>query len=161
MVHTTDVRKSERMIRILAFLIRRKPRKFSISDIHNMLCEFDMVSLRNVQRDLKELSEISESCVCCEMVQGKLHYFIEPDIRNKMTLPIRHNGLLALFLLKRLQPFFASKAQSLEEARDALKELSSDQYYDLFEDLDEQLEKSTFIFGEQSVLSLDNNLLAD
>jgi predicted DNA-binding transcriptional regulator YafY len=160
-LRTTEINKSQRMVKILTILIRRRPHKFTVMDIHSILEKNDMVSLRNVQRDLKELSEIPETCICSCRQDGKLCYYIEPDIRNKMSLPLKHNGLLALFLLKRLQPFFAPEASSLEEARDALKELSNEDDYDLFEDLDERIGDSTFVFGEQSLLSLDGSMFND
>ena len=82
MGHTTDIGKSARMVRILAHLIRRRPHKFTVQEIHSLLSRTDQVSLRNIQRDLKELSDIPESCVATQRSDRRLRYFIEPDIRT-------------------------------------------------------------------------------
>jgi len=116
------------------------------------------ISERNVQRDLKGLAEIANSCVEAKRENGRLHYFIEPDMRRKLSLPIQQNGLLAFFLLKRLQPFFAKKTQTLDPLCEKIADLASDANYDIFEDLDEKLKDSTFLFGGESSLSLDGGM---
>jgi predicted DNA-binding transcriptional regulator YafY len=116
------------------------------------------VSLRNVQRDLKDLVEIATCCVGCVRENKQLHYFIEPDMRNKLTLPIQQNNLLAFFLLKRLQPFFAQKAKTIEQLTETITDLAGEADYGLFDDLDEKFEESTFLYGGESSLSLDDHL---
>ena len=133
MAKNTDIPKGERMVRIYAHLVRNKSRKYSVRDILAFLGRTDNVSLRNAQRDLKELSEIEGACVSVEMINGKKCYFIEPDMRRTLSLPIQRNGLLAFFLLKRLQPFFASKAATFEELTEAVFDRTSETDYDLFE----------------------------
>ncbi len=158
-MRTTDTPKGERMVKILAYLIRNRSRKYTPGEIRAFLEQSEAVDLRNVQRDLKELSDIRESCVQCERKAGKLYYFLEPDMRGKFGLPIERNGLLALFLLKRLQPFFAPKATTFQELSQALRELGSEVGDELFEDLDERLGEQTQVLGERSLLSLDSELL--
>jgi predicted DNA-binding transcriptional regulator YafY len=82
-------------------------------------------------------------------------------MRPKLTLPIQRNSILAFFLLKRLQPFFASKAKTLEELAEVITDRTSERDYDLFEDLDEKLEETTFLFGEQSPFTIDGPLFND
>jgi predicted DNA-binding transcriptional regulator YafY len=161
MAKKTDIPKGERMVRIYAHLVRNKSRKYSIQDLLAYLGRTDNVTLRNVQRDMKELSEVEGSCVSVEILNGKKHYFIEPDMRRKFSLPIQRNGLLAFFLLKRLQPFFGSKAANFEELTEAVLDRTSETDYDLFEDLDENLEETTFLLGEQSPLALDSAMFND
>jgi predicted DNA-binding transcriptional regulator YafY len=127
----------------------------------NHLGQTDNVTLRNVQRDLKELAEIRGCCVMGQTVDGKKAYCIEPDMRNRVAVPIERNSMLAYFLLKRLQPFFAPKAKRLEELTEAITDHVTQTDFDLFEDLDEKLEESTFLFGAQSPLALDSGLFND
>jgi len=155
----TETPKGERMVRIYAYLIRNRGRKYTAADIRRHLEQSEPVDLRNVQRDLKLLSGIRESCVLAEPCGGKLLYSLEPDMLAKLTLPIQRNGLLALFLLKRLQPIFAPGTSSLVELTQALRKFGSDLGDELFQDLDEQLGQQTRVLGEQSLLSLDGNLL--
>lgn len=161
MADTTDIPKGERMVRIYALLVRNKSKKFTVQDIMNHLGQTDSVSLRNAQRDLKDLAEVRGSCVMSETSDGKKYYSIEPDMRRKITVPIQRNSMLAFFLLKRLQPFFASKAKTLEELSDAVTDRTAESDYDLFEDLDEKLEETTFLFGEQSPLTIDGQMFDD
>jgi Predicted transcriptional regulator len=161
MAKETDIPKGERMVRIYAHLVRNKSRKYSVHDILAYLDQTDNVSLRNVQRDMKELSEMDGACVSVEIINGKKYYFIEPDMRRKLSLPIQRNGLLAFFLLKRLQPFFPSKTATFEELTEAVIDRVSKTDYDLFEDLDEKLEETTFLLGEQSALALDGAMFND
>jgi predicted DNA-binding transcriptional regulator YafY len=64
-----------------------------------------------------------------------------------------------MFMLKRIQPFFAPNANTLREMGQALADLSSDEDFELFDDLDQRLEESTHVLGEQSLLALDGELL--
>jgi predicted DNA-binding transcriptional regulator YafY len=158
MADQSEIPKGERMVRTYALLVRNKTRKYSVQDIMQHLGQTDNVTLRNIQRDLKELSEIRGSCVMCETKDAKKVYFIEPDMRTKLTLPIQRNSMLAFFLLKRLQPFIASKAKTLEELTEVITDRTSESDYDLFEDLDEKLEETTFLLGEKSPLSIDGQM---
>jgi proteasome accessory factor B len=155
----TDIPRGERMVRMLAYLIRNKGRKYTPGQIHGWLEQMEPVILRNVQRDLKRMAEMRESCVQCEQKAGKLYYFIEPDMRSKFTLPIERNGLLALFLLKRLQPMFAPSASTLRQLSETLEEFGSELGDELFDDLDERLGEQTRVVGQQSLLSLESDLL--
>jgi predicted DNA-binding transcriptional regulator YafY len=161
MAGTTDVPKGERMVRMYALLVRNKSKKFTVADIVSYLGQTDSVSLRNVQRDLKDLAEVRGTSVICETIEGRKFYYIEPDMRGKLSLPIQKNGLLAFFLLKRLQPFFAPKAKTLEELSEAVIDHVSESDYDLFEDLDEKLEESSYLFDGQSPLAIDGSLWND
>ena len=143
---------------------RNKTRKFTVQDIITFLSQDENVTLRNVQRDLKALTEIQGIPVRCETIAGKKQYSLEPDMRAKLSLPIQKNGLLAFFLLKRLQTFFAPGAKSMDDITEALLDRATEKDYDeIFEDLDQKLEESTFLLGEKSTLSLDgeqfNNIL--
>lgn len=157
----TDTPRAERIADILLFLIRNRNRKFAVSDVLSHLNQSEPVIVRNVQRDLKMLSERHGEIVGAERKQGKLYYFIQPDMRDKLSLPIERNGLLALFLLKRLQSFFTSESDSLKALSDAAAEFSSQNDYDLFEDLDQRLEQSSFLMGERSVPGMDSQLFSD
>ncbi|MDD5675416.1 MAG: WYL domain-containing protein [Chitinivibrionales bacterium] len=157
----TEIPKYLRIVKIYSHLIRNRTRKYSVQDMLVHLQDEGDVSLRNVQRDLKDLTAITDSGVICAAENGKRVYFIEPDNRKTMSLPIRNNGLLAFFLLKRLQPFFAPHAKNLNDIGEALMDLSGDRVYDLFDDLDEKLLDTTYKFGEQTALTLNNNLLND
>lgn len=161
MAGKTDIPKGERMVRIYAHLVRNRSQKYSIQDVLDYLGRSNNVTLRNVQRDLKELSEIEGACVTHETKNGKKCYFIEPDMRRKIALPIQRNGLLAFFLLKRLQPLFASRAADFEELTEAVFDRTTETDYDLFEDLDEKLEESAFLLGEKSTLALDGAMFND
>lgn len=160
-MRTTETPKGERMAKILAFLIRNRPRKYSAKDIQSYLNVDEEVSLRNVQRDLKELHNIPNCHIQQIPQKGKMYYQIEPDMRPKLSLPIQRNAILALFLLKKLQPFFAPQAKTFKEMGEAISELSTPKDYDLFEDFDEKLEESTQILGEQSALAIEDNMLND
>jgi predicted DNA-binding transcriptional regulator YafY len=158
----TDLAKYRRIVEIYAYLIRNQSRQYTVADIRKFLEEggdatLD-ISTRNVQRDLKDLADIPNTCVEAKWEKGRLYYFIEADMRRKLSLPIQQNGLLAFFLLKRLQPFFARKTKSLDDLSEKIADLASDANYDLFEDLDEKLEGSTFLFGGESSLSLDGTM---
>lgn len=161
----TELPKYQRIIEIYAHLIRNRRRRFSVQNIKEFLEESggvsQSISLRNVQRDLKDILDIADSAVGYARENKQLRYFIEPDMRNKLTLPIQRNNLLAFFLLKRLQPFFARKAKSLEQLSETITDLVGEADYNQFEDLDEKLEESTFLFGEQSPLALDDRYFND
>ncbi len=160
-MRTTETPKGQRMAKILTFLIRNRPRKYAAKDIQSYLNLDEEVSLRNVQRDLKELYNIPNCHVQQITEKGKVYYQIEEDMRSKLTLPIERNAIMALFLLKKLQPFFAPRAKTFKEMGEAISELSTPKDYDLFEDFDEKLEESTQILGEQSALTIADNMLND
>ncbi len=160
----TETPRGERLVKIFSHLVRNKARKFCVQDILDLLRQDENVTLRNVQRDLKALTEINGIPVKCEPVAGKKQYCLEPDMRGKFSLPIRKNGLLAFFLLKRLQTFFAPGAKSMDDITEALLDhVSETEYDEIFEDLDQKLQESTFQLGEKSTLELDgehfNNIL--
>jgi predicted DNA-binding transcriptional regulator YafY len=160
----TEIPRGERLVKIFGHLVRNKARRFTVQDIVTFLSQDENVTLRNVQRDLKALTEIRGIPVRCETVSGKKQYSLEPDMRGKLSLPIQKNGLLAFFLLKRVQTFFAPGAKSMEDITEALIDRAAETDYDeIFEDLDQKLEESTFLLGEKSMLSLDgeqfNNIL--
>jgi predicted DNA-binding transcriptional regulator YafY len=160
----TDTPRGERLVKIFGHLVRNKARRFTVQDILTFLGQDENVTLRNVQRDLKALTEIRGIPVRCETIAGKKQYSLEPDMRGKLCLPIQKNGLLAFFLLKRLQTFFAPGAKSMEDITEALLDRTTETDYDeIFEDLDQKLEESTFLLGEKSTLTLDgeqfNNIL--
>jgi predicted DNA-binding transcriptional regulator YafY len=160
----TETPRGERLVKIFGHLVRNKTRKFSVQEIITFLSQDENVTLRNVQRDLKALTEIQGIPVRCETIAGKKQYSLEPDMRPKLSLPIQKNGLLAFFLLKRLQTFFAPGAKSMDDITEALLDRATETDYDeIFEDLDQKLEKSTFLLGEKSTLTLDgeqfNNIL--
>jgi predicted DNA-binding transcriptional regulator YafY len=160
----TEIPRGERLVKIFSHLVRNKTRKYSVLDIMTFLSQEEKVTLRNVQRDLKALTDIRGIPVRCETIGGKKQYSLEPDMRPKLSLPIQKNGLLAFFLLKRLQTFFAPSAKSMEDITEALLDRATETDYDeIFEDLDQKLEESTFLLGEKSTLSLEgeqfNNIL--
>jgi len=158
-MRTTDTPKSERMIKVLTYLIRNRSRQYTAADIHAYLNLDEPVSLRNVQRDLKELADIRQSCVLSDKQAGKQVYFIEPDMRSKMSLPIEKNAILALFVLKRLQPFFKSGTQTVDAMAEALEELTTRSDYDLFDELENLLDDQTHIMGEHPLLNIDATIL--
>jgi predicted DNA-binding transcriptional regulator YafY len=157
----SELPRGERMIRMYAYLIRNRTRQFTVSEIHAYLESLndEGVTLRNVQRDLKRLAEMPGTCITSERIDNKLKYFLEPDMAGKLNLPIEKNGLLAMFLLKRLQPFFASQAKNLDQMGAALREISERACGDLFDDLDQRLEQDAYRLGESPVLNLDNQTL--
>jgi len=155
----TEKPKVERIILILLHLIRNRHRRFTAADIHAWLNRDESVSLRNVQRDLKKLAETRGTCVTTATSGRKFFYFIEPDMRGNLEVPIGKNSLLALFLLKRLQQFFAPGAKTLTELTDALQDLGNKIGDTLFEDLDQKLEDDVHIIGQHSLLAMDNDLL--
>jgi|GEM_PF-1144295 len=161
MQRTTETPRGERMARIFAYLIRNRSRKFLVSDIRDYLCRNEEVSLRNVQRDLKGLSDLHDCHVRTTKERGRIYYQIEPDMRDKLSLPIERNAIMALFLLKKLQPFFAPQAKTFKEIGEAIAELSTPADYDLFEDFDEKLQTNTQVLGEQSVGALEGTMLND
>jgi predicted DNA-binding transcriptional regulator YafY len=155
----TETPKVERIVVILLHLIRNRTRRFTAADIHRWLNQDEPVSLRNVQRDLKKLAETRGSHIETTRQRGRLYYFVEPDMRGKLVLPVERNSLLALFMLKRLQPLFAPGARTLHEISQTLEELGSESGDELFEDLDQRLEQHTHVLGEQALLSVDDSLL--
>lgn len=155
----TEKPKTERIVWILQHLIRNRTRRHTVFSVWEWLNQDEPVLLRNVQRDLKRLAETRGSCVQTEHIGGKQYYFIEPDMRDKLSLPIERNSLLALFLLKRLQPLFAAGAKTMQEITEALEELGSETGDELFDDLDEHLQQQTHVLGERSLLAMDNELL--
>jgi predicted DNA-binding transcriptional regulator YafY len=153
----TETPRGERLVKIFSHLVRNKTRKYSVQDILVFLNQEEPVTLRNVQRDLKALTDIRGIPVRCETIGGKKQYSLEPDMRPKLSLPIQKNGLLAFFLLKRLQTFFALGAKSMEDITEALLDHATEADYDeIFEDLDQNLEKSTFLLGQKNTLTLDS-----
>jgi predicted DNA-binding transcriptional regulator YafY len=158
---SSEIPRGERMVKIYAYLIRNRTHKYTVNEIQAWLerQSNEEVILRNVQRDLKVLAETPDTCVTCSRIDGKLKYFIEPDMVGSISLPIERNGLLAMFLLKRLQPFFASTAKNVEQLGSVLKEIGLRSQDDLFDDLDQRLEQDAFRMGESSVLNLDNDTL--
>jgi predicted DNA-binding transcriptional regulator YafY len=160
----TETPRGERLVKIFSHLVRNKTRKFTVQEIITFLSQDENVTLRNIQRDLKALTEIRGIPVRCETIAGKKHYSVVPDMRPKLSLPIEKNGLLAFFLLKRLQTFFAPGAKSMNDITEALLDrTTAADYDDIFEDLDQKLEEATFLLGEKSTLLLDgeqfNNIL--
>jgi predicted DNA-binding transcriptional regulator YafY len=155
----TETPRGERLVRIFGYLVRNKSRKFSVQEIQEVLFQDETVSLRNVQRDLKSLTEISGIPIICDIANEKKVYFVEPDMRSKLTLPLRTNGLLAFFMLKRLQPFFSPATKTIAELTEAVLDRVSEPAFDLFEDLDEKFEETTFLLGEKSTLTMDDDML--
>ena len=160
----TETPRGERLVKIFSHLVYNKSRKFTVQDILAFLSQDENVILRNVQRDLKALTEIRGIPVRCESIGGKKHYSLEPDMRSKLSLPLQRNGLLAFFLLKRLQTFFAPTAKSMSDITEALLDRATEtDYNQLFEDLDEKLERSTYHLGERPRFTLEgeqfNNIL--
>jgi len=152
----TETPRGERLVKIFCHLVRNKGRQFTVQDIVTFLGKDENVTLRNVQRDLKALTEIPDIPVLCDPSSGKNKYFLSPEMRNKYGMPLKKNNLLAFFLLKRLQTFFAPKAKSWDEITDVLLDRAAEvEYNELFDDLDEKLEESTFMLGEKSSLTLD------
>lgn len=157
----TETPRGERMAAILLHLVRNRHRKFSAGDIHAWLNMTEPVILRNVQRDLKVLAERHDDIIGVQRRTNRRYYFIKPDMRDKMSLPIEKNGLLALFLLKRLQSFFDLDTGNMQRLSEGIAELSARDDYDLFEDLDERLSETTFFMGERSLLNLRGSMLND
>lgn len=155
----TETPKYERVVRMLAYLIRNRGRRVTPGDMKRFLDQRERADIRSVQRDLQQLLAVRDSCVQAQKVKGKLYYSIEPDMREKLSLPIQRNALLALFLLKRLQPLFAPGANTLQEISETLQAFGSELGDELFDDLDERLGQQTQILGEQSLLAIDNNTL--
>mgnify|MGYP006282675481 CR=1 FL=1 len=158
---TTETPRGERMAAILLHLIRNRHRKFSVADMHGWLTMSEPVILRNVQRDMKVLAERHDDVIGVERRKNRRYYFVKPDMRDKMSLPIERNGLLALFLLKRLQSFFDFDTGNMERLSEGIAELSSRDDYDLFEDLDQRLSETTFFLGERSLFNLRGTMLND
>jgi predicted DNA-binding transcriptional regulator YafY len=158
-MNITEIPKTERMAQILIHLIRNRTRQFTAADIQRWLNVEETVTLRNVQRDLKRLAETRGSCVVSIPKGRKIYYTIEPDMRGKLQVPIERNSLLALFMLKQLQPFFAPRAKTMTELAEMLDELSAGTEEELFMDLDQQLAQQTSILGEKSNLLIDNDTL--
>jgi predicted DNA-binding transcriptional regulator YafY len=153
----TETPRGERLVKIFCYLVRNKGREFTVQEIMEFLLKDENVTLRNVQRDLKALTEISGIPVRCNSDSGKKKYSLEPDMRPKLSLPIQKNGLLAFFLLKRLQTFFAPGAKTMDDITEALLDRATEKDYDeIFDDLDDRLGESTFLLGEKSTLTLDN-----
>ena len=119
-MRTTETPKGERMVKILVYLIRNRPRKYTAKVIQSYLNVDEDVSLRNVQRDLKDLHNIPFCQIQQIQEKGKMYYQIESDIRPKLSLPIQRNAILALFLLKKLQAFFAPLAKTFKEMGEAI-----------------------------------------
>ena len=70
----TETPRGERLVKIFGHLVRNKARKFSVQDILTFLSQDENVTLRNVQRDLKALTEIRGIPVRCETIAGKKQY---------------------------------------------------------------------------------------
>lgn len=161
MGRVTEVPRGERMARVYAFLIRNRKRKFTAADIVAEFGDGDRISLRNAQRDLKALAEARGTSVIGETIEGRKRYSIEEDMRGRISLPLPLNGLLAFFLLKRLQPFFAPKARTLEELSEAVIDRVAKSDYEFFDDLDEKLDESAVFFDRQSPLAVDDSMFND
>jgi predicted DNA-binding transcriptional regulator YafY len=157
----SELPRGERMVIMYAYLIRNRTRQFTVREIHEFLESLNQedVTLRNVQRDLKRLAELQGNCITSDRINGKLKYFVQPDLAGKISLPIEKNGLLAMFLLKRLQPFFSSQSKNLEQLGAALREIGERAGGDLFDDLDLNLEQDAYQLGERSLLNIDNEML--
>ena len=154
----TETPRGERMAAILLYLIHRRNRKHSVDEILSYLNQSENVILRNVQRDCKRLAECHDDVIGIERRDGRLYYFVKPDIREKLSLPLSRNSLLALFLLKRLQPFFAPQSKNMAQMTEALAEIGSMKESELFEDLDARLADSTVSFGEKAAGSISDDL---
>lgn len=161
MLRTTDTPRGERLVKMLVYLMRNRARTHSVRDIHAKLNEDEPVSLRNVQRDLRDLAVMRGCPVATHTQNGVLHYTIEPDMRDAVQLPIENNALLAFFVLRRMQPFFAPGSAAGKGMRNLLEELSSRSDEDLFEDFDERLGEAMHIFDGHSQLSTRPELFND
>jgi predicted DNA-binding transcriptional regulator YafY len=157
----TEMPRGERIANILILLVRNRRRKYCIRDILDLLNEEEPVIHRNVQRDCKSLVDRHPDIVGTEFRNGKLYYFIQPDMRDKLNLPIHRNGVLALFMLKRLQSFLARDNANLKAIDEVLAELGSNDDYELFYDLDEQLSQSSITLGSQPAFGLDTAMIGD
>ncbi len=160
----TETPRGERLVQIFCHFVRNKNKTYSVQEILEFLEQDGPVTLRNVQRDLKALTEIEGIPVICIPENSKNKYGIQPDMRLKVSVPLQKNGLLAYFLLKRLQPFFPADAKSIANITEALTDHTSKVDYDtIFGDLDQRLEESTFQLGEKSTVTMKddnfNNIL--
>jgi predicted DNA-binding transcriptional regulator YafY len=160
-MNTSDMTKGTRMARIIMHLINKRPRKFSAKELLEYLSDYEPVTLRNVQRDLKELVSISDT-VIQQSNQGRtLLYHVEEDLAGTLGLSARNNRLLALFILKKLQPIFAPNAKTMSEMEEGLIDNLKDPAFDLFDELDTKLQDATGILGDRPALSMNNELLGD
>jgi predicted DNA-binding transcriptional regulator YafY len=126
-----------------------------------MLEEVDNnVDLRNVQRDLYDLAKMHSTHVKLKGKRDRENlYTIDPDMCDKLQLPVEQNALLALFFIKRLQPFFAPHAKSFEDMGEAIVSQSTQQKWDIFDTLDDQLQESLHTFGNKPTMALDTAML--
>jgi predicted DNA-binding transcriptional regulator YafY len=118
----------------------------------------EQVDERALQHDMQDLVDIPDAHVVMSGPGNRPRYGIEKDLRQSLELPLERNGVLAFFLLKRLQTFFAPNATGLADLSSALTDLDTEKNSLLFEDVDAKLASETFIFGQQSVLPLGNSL---
>ena len=76
-----ELTKYRRIVEIYAFLIRNQGRHYTVAEVKRYLEEggdaVQDISTRNVQRDLKALADIPNSCVEAKREKGRLYYFIE------------------------------------------------------------------------------------
>ncbi len=84
----TTMSKGQRMVKIFAYFVQNKTEKFSVKDILSYLNLEDDVSLRNVQRDLKDLSTVDNCYVEKVVEHGRICYQINPEMRDELSLPI-------------------------------------------------------------------------
>jgi len=157
-MNVTEKPKVERIIWILLFLIRNRRKKYTAQDIVDYLSADEPVTLRSVQRDLKKLADIRESAVVCTRIKNTCYYQLEPDMRHSLSVPIKKNSLLALFLLKRLQPYFAPGKHTFKEISEVLEELSSGAQDDIFLDVDQTLDSSVFTMGKRVTAHFEQEL---
>jgi len=159
MKRITEKPSDERSIVILLHLLRNRNRKFKVSDIEQWLNQEEVVTKRSVQRSLQKLVNTTGSPVVEKWHGREKLYFIEPDFRWNIEIPIQKNSVLALFLLKRLQPFLANDKRLHDDLSDALKKIAGEIDDEIFDDLDQHLEENLLILGQQSLHKLKGDIL--
>lgn len=84
---TTEIPKGERIARILTHLIRNHDKHFTTREIVKFLSDrAGMVSLRDVQRDMKLLGELQSCPVEADYRKGKLCWWISKYYIRSLSL---------------------------------------------------------------------------
>ena len=155
----TDMPQVERIIRLYSWFIRNPRRSFSVNELYSMINNYDLVELRNVQRDLKWLTDLENiSHIQKIREKGKVRYRLEPYI--SFAIPPETNKLLALILIRKLQPFISKNSETIEQIDDLLFGKAKEEEYKKFEDLDERFSANSVHLGDRASLSPEPEMFA-
>lgn len=115
-----DIKKCERIIQLLVELLNRPKTAFSVKDLLIAL-NLPENERRNVQRDMKLLTELPDKLVICEGRGPNKKYRTGLNVLDKLTLPNFENVMLQFAFLQNIANIYPGTADLIEEMVDKIQ----------------------------------------